>query len=97
MFATFNNRLEIRENAYDAPRVIYGHERRMNVKIFIDYAPASGRDWRISLEGDRATIHQVSESVSREIHTYLKQRSGKKFAGIKFMDILNLASMPSIA
>ncbi len=104
MRVTFNNRLRIEERPYVAPRITYQHARRMELKIFIDYTPRKAIsappqqeiDWRISLEGDNATISHMREIIVGEIVSYLKQRTQNRFSALNFMDILDLADMRSV-
>lgn len=103
MRVTFNNRLKIEERPYIAPRVVYAHDRRIGLKIFIDYLPAGKSaakkpdvDWRISLEGDQATVVHMRDIMVSEIVTYLRQRTQSQFKALTFMDILSLADMRSI-
>lgn len=104
MRVTFNNRLNIEERPHIAPRIHYTHSRRLNLKIFIDYQPGKISDpqkkhevdWRISLEGDSATVSHMREIIVSEIITYLRQRVRSGFKALNFMDILALADMRSI-
>lgn len=100
MLATFQNRLQIEETPYQSPRVVYSHGRRLNLKIFIDYVPkqqaANGRDWRISMEGDKATIRETMNSLTHEIGSYFSQRTQKDFRELNFVTILDLAERMSI-
>jgi len=98
MIATFNNRFELIENAYDSPRIHYKQTLRADMKVFIDYAPegGNGKDWTITIEGDKSTIEKFKGSVIMELTLYLRQRTKKKHDQLDFLQIQELAERRSI-
>lgn len=103
MLVTFNNRLDLVEEKRGTLRILYRQILRAGIKVFIDYVPDpavqeqnNNRDWRISVEGDKATVTQLMASLSREITLYLRQRTRQRFRNLRFLDIVDLAKVRSI-